>query len=221
MARICADLGFPAGVRVVDDPEWPCILIDLPTGQVSWHISQEDLKQMSPLPDYEGEISQYTTEEKYRRLHEWDNFLKDGSLDEAWSRGYKEGTERERARIISAIELLTKRKIADGGQCREDIRSSLRVWKADVKPPHWPKKWDRKTWLSKKGQYNEKLLWHCYFGIVEQHVWLPAGEVYGGKAWLWMTQKLKKAGLIFFKGTGGGCHGWFPTSPPREERKDG
>lgn len=35
------DLGYPVGVRIdPDEPEWPCVYIELPTGQVSWHMPQ-------------------------------------------------------------------------------------------------------------------------------------------------------------------------------------
>lgn len=39
--RLAVLLDYPAGVRFdQDDPAWPVVLIELPTGQVSWHITQ-------------------------------------------------------------------------------------------------------------------------------------------------------------------------------------
>ena len=50
--------GFEAGVRFDDeDPEWPVVYIELPTGQVSWH-----------LPIHSREWDRHTTEEKYSRV---------------------------------------------------------------------------------------------------------------------------------------------------------
>jgi hypothetical protein len=52
-------LGLPCGIRI--DPEegaeWPVVYIELPTGQVSWHMPEH------PIP-YDG----HTTEQKYARI---------------------------------------------------------------------------------------------------------------------------------------------------------
>jgi hypothetical protein len=49
--------GYEVGVRIdPDEPEWPVFYIELPTGQVSWHLPQHRLP-------YDG----HTTEEKYDR----------------------------------------------------------------------------------------------------------------------------------------------------------
>lgn len=49
--------GYQAGFRIdPDEPEWPVAYIELPTGQVSWHMPQH------PNP-WDG----HSTEEKYRR----------------------------------------------------------------------------------------------------------------------------------------------------------
>lgn len=56
------DAGLSAGVGV--DPaygtEWPVVYIDLPTGQVSWHVTAYG-------PTWDG----HTTPEKYARVAEW------------------------------------------------------------------------------------------------------------------------------------------------------
>lgn len=54
-------LGFETGYRIdPNEPEWPVAYIELPTGQVSWHMPQH------PKP-YDG----HSTEEKYERISRW------------------------------------------------------------------------------------------------------------------------------------------------------
>jgi hypothetical protein len=62
-AGTAAELGLATGIRIdPEEPEWPVIYIELPTGQVSWH--------MPPHPVlYDG----HSTEEKYRRIQEYVN----------------------------------------------------------------------------------------------------------------------------------------------------
>lgn len=50
-------IGYPAGFRPDQDPEWEIAYIDLPTGQVSWHI-----------PAYAGKWDGHGTAEKYKRV---------------------------------------------------------------------------------------------------------------------------------------------------------
>ncbi|MES2210998.1 MAG: hypothetical protein V4515_12600 [Chloroflexota bacterium] len=55
--EIALKLGHPSGIRIDPaEPEWPVVYIELPTGQVSWHMPQH------PVP-YDG----HTTEQKYER----------------------------------------------------------------------------------------------------------------------------------------------------------
>ena len=50
--------GFAAGFRIdPQEPEWPVAYIELPTGQVSWHLPQH------PVP-WDG----HTTDEKFDRI---------------------------------------------------------------------------------------------------------------------------------------------------------
>lgn len=50
--------GYSAGYAIDPAaPDWPVLLIDLPTGQVSWH-----------LPAYPGTYDGHTTAEKYARV---------------------------------------------------------------------------------------------------------------------------------------------------------
>jgi hypothetical protein len=54
-------IGLPTGIRIDPaEPEWPVVYIELPTGQVSWH-----------MPQHPHEFDGHTTEEKYRRIADY------------------------------------------------------------------------------------------------------------------------------------------------------
>lgn len=68
---------YPAAlVRGADpsEPTWPVLFIDLPTGQVSWHIAPDDMDLFGHVNQWDaGSISAriwdgHTTDEKYERL---------------------------------------------------------------------------------------------------------------------------------------------------------
>lgn len=71
MARL---LGYPYGLRHSLDmePGWQnCAMIDLPTGQVSWHIQdseEEWFAEGNQIKAYTREWDGHDTEEKYRRV---------------------------------------------------------------------------------------------------------------------------------------------------------
>ncbi len=51
-SHLAARLGYATGFDVTpQDPEWPVLYIDLPTGQVSWHIPRA---QVWPHYTYQG-----------------------------------------------------------------------------------------------------------------------------------------------------------------------
>jgi len=51
------------------EPEWLIIFIELPTGQVSWHVPKAEYDQyFSHLPVEPNVWDGHTTEEKYDRL---------------------------------------------------------------------------------------------------------------------------------------------------------
>jgi hypothetical protein len=51
-------LGYPCGIRLdPEQPGWPVAFIELPTGQVSWHI-----------PQYPAVWDGHSTQEKFRRI---------------------------------------------------------------------------------------------------------------------------------------------------------
>jgi hypothetical protein len=45
-AVMAVKLGYRVGVK--DDPEWPILYIDLPTGQVFWHLPSSELVENFP-----------------------------------------------------------------------------------------------------------------------------------------------------------------------------
>ena len=49
-----------------DEPSWPILLIDLPEGQVSWHIPQAEV--VLTAPPYIGQWDGHTVVEKRRRI---------------------------------------------------------------------------------------------------------------------------------------------------------
>lgn len=54
-----------------NEPDWPVIYIDTPTGQLSWHISKNDMHLFEGVPvDPNVKWDGHSTEEKYRRLQE-------------------------------------------------------------------------------------------------------------------------------------------------------
>lgn len=54
-------LGYAAGFRIdPSEPEWPVAYIELPTGQVSWHMPQHPIA-------WDG----HDTAEKYRRVRQF------------------------------------------------------------------------------------------------------------------------------------------------------
>lgn len=51
-------------------PDWPVVYVDTPAGQMSWHISRDDLDLFPHVPAYRPapEWDGHTTEQKYDRL---------------------------------------------------------------------------------------------------------------------------------------------------------
>jgi hypothetical protein len=66
-------VGWPCGKRLHEGAEWDpawrtVIMIDLPTGQVSWHIHDSEFALFAHLPAYPGSWDGHGTSEKYDRL---------------------------------------------------------------------------------------------------------------------------------------------------------
>ena len=64
MARMAQKLGYNVGIR--ENGDWPILYIDLPTGQVSWHISKTDIAGI--FPEYQKEWDNHDVETKRKRL---------------------------------------------------------------------------------------------------------------------------------------------------------
>jgi hypothetical protein len=77
LARAAKAAGCVVGFRndpALDEVEaarWPVLFIDLPTGQVSWHLTIEDRRSAADIDIYLGEWDRHDTAEKYRRLAAW------------------------------------------------------------------------------------------------------------------------------------------------------
>jgi hypothetical protein len=66
-------LGYHMGIRNRND-EWPILYIDLPTGQVSWHLPSQEL--IGNFPDYMGEWDGHDVVEKRDRLRKFVEVLR-------------------------------------------------------------------------------------------------------------------------------------------------
>lgn len=70
-ARMAIALGYRTGIRCdpAEEPGWQHIIyLDLPAGQVSWHIPDRELPFFSFLPSYPAPWDGHTTDEKYARV---------------------------------------------------------------------------------------------------------------------------------------------------------
>lgn len=74
LAKMALRVGLTAGVAQQDpneewDPDWRNIIfIDLPTGQVSWHMHDSESHLFTALPRYMGKWDRHSTQVKYERL---------------------------------------------------------------------------------------------------------------------------------------------------------
>lgn len=69
--RVVAALSklFPASIEIdPKEPEWKVVIIDIPTGQVSWHVAKHEMHMFAHLEHGKREWDGHDTEEKYRRL---------------------------------------------------------------------------------------------------------------------------------------------------------
>ena len=65
MAKMAQELHYRVGVKD-EKTDWPILYVDLPTGQVSWHIPKKEL--MGDLPIYEGKWDGHDLGTKRNRL---------------------------------------------------------------------------------------------------------------------------------------------------------
>ncbi len=73
IARMALAMGCKAGLSKTAIEGWSddwhnCVYIDLPTGQVSWHLHDSQLSLFNDLPRYECVWDGHDTDEKYRRV---------------------------------------------------------------------------------------------------------------------------------------------------------
>lgn len=67
MARLAAAKGFRAGLRTdPNEPDWPVLMIDLPTGQVGWHLPKAEI--VGTWPEYLDPWDGHSLEEKRKRV---------------------------------------------------------------------------------------------------------------------------------------------------------
>jgi len=73
LAHLVMKSGFKVGVRpdMKEGPGWHVLYIDTPTGQLSWHFTENELPLLKGVPLYELEWDKHTTEEKYERMRRW------------------------------------------------------------------------------------------------------------------------------------------------------
>lgn len=69
-AKLAERLGYRVGLGVdPDEPDWPVLFIDLPTGQLSWHIATGEL--IPVWDDYNGAWDGHDHEEKADRIYRY------------------------------------------------------------------------------------------------------------------------------------------------------
>ncbi len=66
-ARLALKLGYHVGLKTdPDEPDWPVLMIDLPGGQVGWHLPEDEI--IGDWPEYSGEWDGHSLKEKRKRL---------------------------------------------------------------------------------------------------------------------------------------------------------
>lgn len=67
MAKLAHKLGMKVGLRTdPKEPGWPVLMIDLPTGQVGYHLPQEQV--VCEWPEYDREWDGHSLTEKRERI---------------------------------------------------------------------------------------------------------------------------------------------------------
>ncbi|MGP6240421.1 hypothetical protein ACNF40_08470 [Cuniculiplasma sp. SKW4] len=67
IVRMAQKLGYATGIK--ENGDWPILYVDLPSGQVSWHIPKCEL--LSDLPKYSKEWDGHDVAEKRKRIMEF------------------------------------------------------------------------------------------------------------------------------------------------------
>ncbi len=67
LAKLAKLQGYSVGVKLdPEQPDWPVIMIDLPTGQVGWHIPVKELT--GDWAEFSDEWDGHSIQEKHKRL---------------------------------------------------------------------------------------------------------------------------------------------------------
>ncbi len=70
LAKLAKQQGYTVGIKQdPQEPEWPVIMIDLPSGQVGWHIPVAELR--GNWPNYMGEWDKHTLQQKQQRIKDF------------------------------------------------------------------------------------------------------------------------------------------------------
>jgi hypothetical protein len=76
LAKLAQELGMTVGWHVdPEEPDWLVLMVDLPTGQVSWHFPKDEV--VVEFPVYPGEWDGHDLETKRQRIKA---FVKGGNL---------------------------------------------------------------------------------------------------------------------------------------------
>jgi hypothetical protein len=67
IARMAQKLGYPTGIK--ENGDWPILYVELPTGQVSWHIPKCEL--LGDFLEYSKEWDGHDVVAKRKRLIEF------------------------------------------------------------------------------------------------------------------------------------------------------
>ncbi|MDH3349399.1 MAG: hypothetical protein OEM02_15035 [Desulfobulbaceae bacterium] len=70
LAKMALRLGHEVGLKTdPNEPNWPVLMIDLPTGQVGYHLPKDEV--IGHWPEYTKEWDGHSLEEKRRRIAEF------------------------------------------------------------------------------------------------------------------------------------------------------
>jgi hypothetical protein len=67
LAKLAKQQGYKVGIRTdPNEPDWPVLMIDLPTGQVGWHFPKHEL--IGVWENYDAEWDGHNLNEKRQRI---------------------------------------------------------------------------------------------------------------------------------------------------------
>lgn len=67
LAKLAMQQGYKTGIRIdPQEPDWPVLMIDLPSGQVGWHLPKDELT--GTWPEYDQAWDGHNLDEKRQRL---------------------------------------------------------------------------------------------------------------------------------------------------------